>query len=288
MANKRNGFDGANAPVVIFFGQSAGGKTTALVRLIRFLNKKFRPEVSESFHNYYYGHTGVAFDDIVKEVEGQLNAPSYGDIMGTKERSLVNIISQNQNESDYQCRFLEVPGEDFIDLHAAGHIGVGGVASKLDYLSDAENCAYKKIWVFFFDVDFTSNPELMASKNDYVNAMKNISIGFNDKIIILLNKVDKVEIGDAKKNLPPSEYENFINENFDNVLKGKPFSTKRWSIFGLRDPYKRNFELLGYSSFHLKKTHKVGTNPTLEIEESGDEYPRKLWETINRAIQNRY
>lgn len=287
MSNKKNGYDGVSAPVVIFFGQSAGGKTTALVRLIRFLNKKYRPEVSETFHNHYYGHReDITFDEIKDEVETQLNTPSYGEIMGTKERALVNIIKKEG--SNYHCRFLEVPGEDFVDLHKAGHIGVGAAEESLDYLEDAMSCKYKKIWVFFFDVDFTSNPELIKSKDDYVSAMKGIKIGSNDKIIVLLNKVDKVKIGDAKTSLSPSEYEGFINEKFDKILKEKPFSTKRWSIFGLRDPYNKHFELLGYSSFHLKKTKKVGVEATWESEESEDDYPKTLWNTIDRAINNRF
>ena len=112
--------------------------------------------------------------------------------------------------------------------------------------------------MFFFDVDFTSNPELIKSKSDYVSAIKGIKIGLNDKIIVLLNKVDKVKIGDAEESLPPSKYEDFINDNFYQILKEKPFSTKRWSIFGQRDPYNKHGELLGYSSFSLKKTKKVG------------------------------
>ena len=287
MANKKNGYDGVSAPVVIFFGQSEGGKTTALVRLIRFLNKKYRPEVSETFHNHYYGHReDITFDEIKDEVETQLNTPSYGEILGTKERALVNIIKKEG--SNYYCRFLEVPGEDFVDLHKAGHIGVGAAEENLDYLEDAMSCKYKKIWVFFFDVDFASNPKLRKSKDDYVSAMKGVKIGPNDKIIVLLNKVDKVKIGDAQTPLSPSEYEGFINDNFDKILKEKPFSTKRWSIFGLRDPYNRHFELLGYSSFHLKKTKKVGVEATWESEESEDDYPKALWNTIYRAINNRF
>ena len=282
-----NGYDGANAPIVIFFGQSAGGKTTALVRLIRFLNKKYRPEVSETFYNHYYGHrVDITFEDIKKEVETQLNTPSYGDIMGTKERALLNIIKREG--SNYRCRFLEVPGEDFVDLHNAGHISVGAVEEHLDYLEDAMSCKYKKIWVFFFDVDFKSNPDLIESKDDYVSAMKGIKIGPNDKIIVLLNKVDKVKIGDAKESLPPSEYEDFINNNFNNILKEKPFSTKQWSIFGLRDPYNKHFELLGYSSFHLEDSKKIGVAAALEIVESEVDYPKVLWNTIERAIDNRY
>lgn len=287
MSKTNNGYDGASAPVVIFFGQSTGGKTTALVRLIRFLNQKYRTEVSETFHNHYYGHKrNITFDDIKKEVEEQINIRSYDDILGTKERALVNIIKKEG--SNYHCRFLEVPGEDFVNLHESGHIGVGTAEKRLDYLEDAMSCKYKKIWVFFFDVDFTSNPELIKSKDDYVSAMKGIEIGPNDKIIVLLNKVDKVKIGDAQKSLPPNECENFINDNFNNVLKEKPFSTKRWSFFGLRDPYVRHFELLGYSSYYLKKTKKIGEEATLEVIESEGDYPNALWNTIDRAINNRF
>ena len=289
MANKKNGYDGASVPIVIFFGQSAGGKTTALVRLIRFLTKKYRPEVSETFYNHYYGHReDITFEEVENEVETQLNTPSYDEIIGTKERALVNIIKREGNGNNYHCRFLEVPGEDFVDLHKAGHIDVGAAEKNFDYLEDAMSCKYKKIWVFFFDVDFTSNQELIQSKDDYVNAMKGIKIGPNDKIIVLLNKIDKVKIGDAKTSLPPSKYEDFINDNFNKILKSKPFSTKRWSIFGLRDPYNRHFELLDYSSFRLKKTKKIGVEATLQSEESEDKYPKALWNTINRAINNRF
>lgn len=287
MANKQNGFGGVDAPVVIFFGQSAGGKTTALVRLIRFLNKKYRPVVSETFHNFYYGHReDKTYEDIKNELESQFNISSYDKIVGTKERALVNIIRREGNV--YFCRFLEVPGEDFVDLHKAGHIDVGISDDKYDYLKDAMSCSYKKVWVFFFDVDFTSVPELMESKDDYINAMKGITIGQNDKIIVLLNKVDKVKRGDAQTSLSPNEYESFINENFDNILKEEPFSTKQWDIFGIRDPYEKHFELLGYSSYHLKKTNKIGVASTLESEESDDNYPKTLWNTIDRAINNRF
>ena len=287
MANKNSGYDGVNTPVVIFFGQSAGGKTTALVRLIRFLSKKYRPEVSEIFHNYYYGHRDdVSFYDIKEEVETQINALSYGDIMGTKERALVNII--RKEGSEYQCRFLEVPGEDFIDLHNAGHIGVGGVDKRYDYLEDAMNCPYKKIWVFFFDADFASNPELMKSTYDYIGAIKDITIGLGDKIIVLINKIDKIKIGEAKSPLTKDKYEDFINDNFNNILKERPFSTPQWDWFGLRDPFKRHYELLGYSSFHQEITKKVGSEPELENLESNDDYPQELWNTIDRAIKNRY
>lgn len=288
MANKKNGYDGVNAPVVIFFGQSAGGKTTALARLIHFLYRKYRYEVSETFHNHYYGHMEdeeITFENIKGEVETQFNVP-YDKIVGTRVRALVNIIKREGD--NYHCRFLEVPGEDFIDLHKAGHIGVGPKEEKLDYLEDVMSCHHKKVWVFFFDVDFTSNPELVRSKDDYISAMKDIKIGAKDKIIVLLNKVDKVQIGDAKNPLSPSEYETFINRNFDKILQGRPFSTPQWSIFGLRNPFKRHYELLGYSSFHNKKINKIGVGLTSEINESDNDYPSTLWDTIDRAINNRY
>jgi hypothetical protein len=186
------------------------------------------------------------------------------------------------------CRFLEVPGEDFVNLHNAGKIGVGEKKGNYDYLENVMTCTYKKVWVFFFDADFKTSTELQKSTSDYIDAMQGIKIGINDKIIVLINKVDKIQQGDSHRPLQEGEYEDFINKHFKKVLNEKPFSTKRWDIFGLRSPYKTHYELLAYSSYHLEKQHRIQEEEQWVPKESGPEYPEKLWETIDRAIKNRY
>ncbi|MCH5311340.1 MAG: hypothetical protein J1E57_05205 [Prevotella sp.] len=286
MANN-HGYGGVNAPIVIFFGQSAGGKTTALVRLIRYLQtQRYKFELSETFHNTYYGHLKeFSIKDIESEVTTQVNVASYDYIAGSKERALINICNC---KNDCVCRFLEVPGEDFINLHEASKIGVGNQNTQYDYLKDVTDCEYKKIWVFFFDADFATNEELKKSMLGYIAAIQKIKIGPNDKIIVLLNKIDKITKGDSKNPIQESEYAEFINANFDSILLEEPFATKRWSCFGLMEPYKSHYELVGYSSFHMEQSNSFRTEVTWIPKESHEIYPQKLWKTIMRAIDNRY
>lgn len=288
------GYDNANAPIVIFFGQSTGGKTTALVRLIRYLNTKgCMFEVDNVFHNFYYNHLAdsqAKWDDIVDTINDNVNNRLYSEVLGTKERSLVNIISKGQ----VICRFLEVPGEDFINMQNAANINFVGDSVKYDYLNHAMSCDFKKIWIFFFDLNLVNANQATINNiaANYVNQIKNTRIGLNDKIIVLLNKIDlTVGVnGNAlvQRQLPLDRYEDFINDNFNNILNDAPFATKRWNIFGIRDSYKRHYKLLGYSSFSNETAKAIGEGERIRETESNAIYPAELWKAIDAAIKNRY
>lgn len=280
------------SPIVIFFGQTKSGKTTALVRLIRHLHTmQYTASICKTFHDFYYppkqpGTTPL--QEVLNDFDYNCGC-DIDKVKSTAYRYLVDIKPNNAAKAE--CRFLEAPGEDLFALQGAANVNVLGGAGhsfKYRYLNDIiQTTRYKKIWMFFMDPEFTD--ELRGSLPAYLNAIQNIPIGGNDNVIFVLNKVDVVT--DNPKEAPKLKrgYSHYINANYDSILTKEPFTTEtyKWWRFWSQYQKKEHFKVLPFCAYTIE-TQRATNEEEEHTFVCDPSYPQKLWETIQAAINNEF
>ena len=290
-SNLNDGLWGNTSPIVVFFGQTSCGKTTALVRLIKHLSgKNYKYDLCNQFHDHYYPN--YDYGEIDKFFAQQLDS-KIQEVKSTSAFSLCNIYELSPNGRDVPvCRFLESPGENLFpvsttpSLANALHAGNGNVL-KYQYLLDILNTEdYKKIWVFFMDPDFMDVHS--AHMPSYVSDIKTIASSI--KRIFLVDKEDEVrrklekKYGRRVSDFIPND-EAYVNQFFNSILKDPPFTTQ--NFFGMD---KKHFKVVPFRSFDtiIKGLDSEGNQLPTEYRESASSYPDKLWQTIQDAIMNRF
>lgn len=293
--NLNDGLWGNTSPIVVFFGQTSCGKTTALIRLIKYLSgKNYKYDLCPQFHDHYYPN--YDYREIDAFFASQLDR-EIQKVESTSAFSLCNIYEKSPNGRDIPvCRFLESPGENLFpvsttpSLADALRVGNGNVL-KYQYLLDILNTEdYKKIWVFFMDPDFIDIHS--AHMPSYVNDIQTIasSLKRNDNIVFLVDKEDEVRMklerkfGRRLSQVIPND-EAYINEFFNSILKDAPFTTQ--NFFGMD---RKHFRVVPFRSFDtiIRGLDSEGNQlPTL-YQESDSSYPKILWKTIQDAIMNRF
>jgi len=292
MTDINDGLWGCNKPIVITYGQTGSGKTTALVRLIKYLQKEGHSyTLCEKFHEWYYPN--IEIDRIENFFSEQMTRP-INEIDGNADAFLCNINSEK--EHGIICRFLESPGENLFALKEAGEKDIykeGGfiIEDEFQYLLDIiNNRKYKKIWVFLMDPGFTK--ELKEEKPAYIARIKSIAktLGSNDNVIFLVNKDDLV-----KKHYAPiiqeEGYKGYINKVYDDILDMEPFTTEtiRW-WWPFSKKVVEHYRIVPFCSYDVNKKGKNtdGSQKATEFPLSDPSFPKKLWDTINDAIMNKF
>ena len=283
-----HGLWGCDKPIVVTYGQTSSGKTTALVRLIKYLkeqvgsDEKCAYELCYTFHDHYYPN--VPFSQIENFFETQLKSP-INDIKGNADAFFCNI----KHKGDVVCRFLESPGENLFALKEASEANIyrdnGFVIEReFQYLVDIMNSKYKKIWVFFMDPGFTK--ELKDEKPAYIERINQIvqRIGANDNIIFVVNKDDLV----TKKYAPilkEGGYKGYVNLMYDGILSMEPFTTR-----GFLGNKKEHFKIVPFSAYKMtpQGLNTDGSQKPILLEMGDPSYPKELWKTIQDAINNRF
>lgn len=291
MTDINNGLWGCNKPIVITYGQTGSGKTTALVRLIKHLQaNEFSYGLCETFHRHYYPNVKI---EQIENFFSQQMTRSINKIDGNADAFLCNIKSENEG---VVCRFLESPGENLFALREAAEQDVyrdGGIVieNEFQYFLDIINTRqYKKIWVFLMDPGFTN--DLLREKPAYIARIKTIAktLGENDNVIFLVNKDDLV-----KKHYGPIVkeygYKGYINKLYDNILDMAPFTTETvrwWWPFSKKAV--EHYRIVPFCSYDVDRKGKNtdGGQMAAEFPLSDPSFPKKLWDTINDAIMNRF
>ena len=286
------GLHGDNTPIVVFFGQTTCGKTTTLVRLIKYLDG-YIWKLCETFHNIYY--PGIEIDAANNFFKQQLNA-HIDKVKGNEDFFLCNLYKKDGSRLIPTCRFLESPGENLFSVSGEASRADDTNAdnnglSKYQYFLDILATEYKVIWVFFMDPDFIDEQENRI--NTYIGSINEIAAKrekHHDSFIFLANRKDVIWRKLTKFYKAPAQNfvndaEDYINKTFGNILKKSPYTTR--GLFGSSN---KHYRALYFQSFEYRERglDYEGNQQNAECGDGSDEYPSGLWTAIQDAIDNKY
>lgn len=277
-------------PIVVFFGETGSGKTTALVRLITYLHQNMgcSYDLCEKFHKHYYPKEPIS--TVHSEFDAQFDV-EIQKVEGTALSCFCRIKDANETVI---CRFLDTPGENLFsvkdDVRKSKVMkGMGTSVFKYQYLNDILNTKdYKKVWIFFMDIDMLLEHKEYAGEylENITKIAKSIEGNDNDKMIFVVNKEDRVR--ELYGPVLEQGCEAYINGLFDNILTKKPFTTET-STFGFKNK-KKHFKAIPFCSYtvEVKSADMDGNQLPTEYNLSSEAYPAVLWQTIQDAILNKY
>lgn len=208
-----------STPIVVLFGSPSCGKTLALFRLVRFLEKNGYTAAPERvFRPTHDKHYQKMCDEFQKNVYSA-KAPEGNDSISFM---LVKILD---NHGHPICQILEAPGEHyFLTKNPTREFPL--------YIKEIISTPNRKTWVFFCEQDWGDDQDQRTAYALKIQSMQfQINqIGKPGKIVFLFNKADKF----------PHQYNNagFPNADvfFRNISNQYP---------GIFDRYRNS----GFSSF---------------------------------------
>lgn len=289
--NLDNGLWGNQKPIVIFFGETGCGKTTALVRLMTYLHQTmgYTYDLCDKFHNYYY--TKEPISTVHSEFDKQFDV----EIQKVEGTALSCFCKIKDAEDEVLCRFLDTPGENLFvtkeDAHKSKSMKGQANSSifKYQYLNDIlETKDYKKVWIFFMDIDMLHDHKVYAA--EYIDKITKIAKVIenheDDKMIFVVNKEDKVK--EFYGPVLEQGCEAYINGLFGNILTKKPFSTE--SSFLGRKKIVKHFKAIPFCSYMVygQGADMEGNPLPAKYELSSEAYPAVLWQTIQDAFLNKF
>lgn len=267
-------------PIIIFYGQTKCGKTTALVRLIKYLRHEYKltANISRNYHiAYSKDYNGnISYEDLTQIFYDTCEAPISLTDGGTNYTFLCNIEfnhSHDKSEKQRNCRILEAQGEHLFPLNPANTQQRNGKTIYKNWLADIiTGTKFKRIWVFFMDPSFIfSGEEDNSSENQrYVDSIKDIADQKpEDKFIFLINKCDKIKLKRGET------AESYLNENYDKILEVSPF-LKHSRILNLP---RKNYSIIEFCAIAQDERRT-----DMQVGEGSPVYPRKLWDKIQELI----
>lgn len=289
--NLNNGLWGdPEKPIVLFFGETGSGKTTALVRLMTYLHSmNYSYDLCDKFHNHYYSNEPIS--TVHSEFDKQFDV----EIQKVEGTALSCFCKIKDAEGTVLCRFLDTPGENLFsvkdDVRKSKIMkNVNSPIFKYQYLNDIlDTKDYKKVWIFFMDIDMLLTHKEYA--NDYIENITRIAQksegNENDKMIFVVNKEDRVR--DMYGPVLQQGCEAYINNLFNNILARKPFTIETTNFLGLRSK-KKHFRAIPFCSYtvEVKSADMEGNQLPTEYSLSSEAYPAVLWQTIQDAFLNKF
>lgn len=247
-----------DTPIIIFFGSQASGKTLALLRMIRFLEKNnyqvvpeevFRPQTDRHYAKMCAGLKDMAYSNY---------APGGNDIISFM---LVKVLDPVGNTV---CQILEAPGEHYFD-------GSTNLTFPT-YINAIRTAPNRKVWVFFVEQGWGSDD---GERNRYAQKVCQMQqlISPKDKVVFLFNKADKKRSTQYKPNGEPN-----LQVFFNNIQQQYPGIFARYQNRGLAKLLfgEYNFKVLCFSSGVFNNTADGREVWTLE----SDTYCLNLWKAL--------
>lgn len=268
----------SDAPVVIFFGPRAIGKSVALIRLARYLRDEgYQIDPDTSFRNNDSAYRKLC-NSFQRKFMNTDKAPDSND--------QVNFLLLKVNDgTKVVCQFLEAPGEHYFNM---ANIKEEPNVPYLPYFTSIINSRRNlKVYIFFLELNWDPEdvrPTRETKKDPKETYDEKISkfisnrVKSRDSIILMCNKADKsIYFHRGKPNLKSfkKEIENQYTQTHAALGKKKKFGfLKSISI-----PYQ--FVVFSAGDFNR--------GPLGVTYEPGDElYPKRLWNAIKKSIRGRW
>ncbi len=247
--------------VVLLIGPREVGKTITLMRLAIFLqrNEKVSLRPNKTFR------TDEAYNIAVESFMKELDDHHYSPERTGEINFLLLDIYKN---AELFCQILEAPGEAYFDPIKIRK------ESFPPYISDILlNREVRKAFVIFYEEGMLNNSSPVA----YSSRLASLAARMNkkhDSVIILFNKCDKyLDLYEGSK---PNE------KQFIKLFRSNPDYKE---FFGALERTGITPSYVVFSNGDFQKVRKVGEEKERERWiHSSDDFPEKLWRTIEKAI----
>ena len=250
-----------DAPIVVFFGPPACGKTMTLVRLTRYLRENgYTITPIRTFRPTYDSN----YTDICDNFDIMMNQDDAAKSTGRISFMLVKVSKNGRTI----CQILEAPGEYYFNPKAPK-------SPFPKYFNAIKSSRNRKIWTILVEPDWENEVDRL----NYVDRIKKLKtqMAIKDKAIVIYNKIDKTEFlidnsgnahfGLARKNI--SDLYSGIFEPFKNTT---PIA--RWFT-----PYKLDFTIFQTGDY------STAADGTQLFEQGPDVFPRRLWNIILKRVR---
>ena len=255
------------APIVVFIGPPASGKSMILVRLAKYLRDHgFSIDTDPTFLNT------EQYRKDCEKFKGCLNTTIALD--GTVEFLLVNVYDR---ENKLVAKLLEAPGEDFYTPDSSKSNKNNMLQGYLSTIMTSEN---PKSYVMLLDLDskvsFRNDPRLTSEYTQrFMNYFyKNIHPS-RDRIILLYNKIDMTRLGSINgctdEKAAREDAMKYYTQLF-NSMKVTKF------VFWELD----NFAFKTFCTGQFTDATDDNGNPYQTYNIADNVYPRELWKEIIR------
>ncbi len=251
-----------NEPIVVFWGPKTCGKTVAISRLSRYLNKNHyvvKPD-KQFIRKPYYEALCDRFDRIIA---GNTAPKGNGEI-----DFLLLQVTKNGKKI---CHLLEAPGEHYFSVNDPD-------AEFKTYFSSIVSSDVPKVYVFFLEIiDIDSQQNRQKYSERIANFIGNIRK--NDFIVLLCNKADlKTMYGYLHNGKPEIQKFKKDVQNLYPAIFNK-LGRKGFLKFFLAESYAYDLVVFSAGSFPKKMD---GENAFVQ---SPDFYPETLWKSISKGLR---
>ena len=250
-----------DAPIVVLFGPPACGKTMTLIRLVRFLKKKYTVTPIRTFRP----NTDKNYEWMCDNFNSMINSDRAQAGTDRMNFMLVKISEKGRTI----CQILEAPGEYYFNPKKTND-------PFPRFFNHITSTNARKIWTIMVEPDW-------ENETDRLNYVEKISsrlkkrMTSKDKVIFVYNKIDKTDFlidnsgsfylepaRKAIKDLYPDIFEAFKNNN---------------PITKIFTPYNLEFTVFQTGYYHPTKDGEK------TFENGPDVYPRRLWEIILKKVR---
>lgn len=253
-------------PIVVLFGPPACGKTMTLVRLARYLNKQgYKISPVRTFRPNY----DLNYIKLCENFGQMINSTDAAKSTDSVSFMLVDVINR---DGKCLCQILEAPGEFYFDRDKPNK-------AYPSYVNTIIACNNRKLWAIMVEPDW-QNPE---DRENYVSRINELSrqMASKDKTLFIFNKIDKtnftrkrgqINIAEARVQtsyLYPGIFEMFKNQN---------------PITRFFSTYQCGFVPFQTGTFTETTKRDRNGNSVQNYQEGPDDYPRMLWNEIQKSI----
>lgn len=254
------------APIVVLFGPPACGKTMTLVRLARYLNKQgYKISPVRTFRP----NNDLNYVELCNSFSQMINSADAANSTANVSFMLVEVINKN---GKCLCQILEAPGEYYFNPRIPN-------AAFPSYVNTIIASNNRKLWAIMVEPDWQNTEDRI----NYVSKINELSrqMASKDKTLFIFNKIDKtnftrkrgqINIAEARVQtsyLYPGIFEMFKNQN---------------PITRFFSPYQCGFVPFQTGTFTETTKRDRNGNSVQNYQEGPDDYPRMLWNEIQKSI----